>query len=223
MSVKNTTENIYEDLRDKIMNLEYKPGQTITEQEISKTYGVSRTPSRDILGRLKSSGLIESMPFKTSHVTLLDMDIIKQSIYMRVVLEKQIIKDAIKLINDKFIADMEYNLKLQELLLKRQFETKEFYDLDCQLHKLWYELTKNLFIWEKIEKAQVHYKRFKMLDILEVKNFKDIYKDHKELIEAIKDKNIEKIDKVISDHLYSGIKRLQELIQGEFSEYFKKN
>ncbi len=222
MSVKNNTENIYEDLKEKIMNLEYKPGQTITEQEISNIYGVSRTPSRDILNKLSSTGLIESVPFKSSYVSLLDMDIIKQSIYMRIVLEKQIIKDAVRLIDDKFIAEMEYNLKLQELLLKREFETKEFYDLDCQLHKLWYELTKNIFIWEQIEKAQIHYKRFKMLDILEVKNFKAIYEDHKELVDAIKDKNVEKVEEIISEHLYSGIKRLQNLIQGEFESYFNK-
>ncbi|MGL5545061.1 MAG: GntR family transcriptional regulator, partial [Cetobacterium sp.] len=49
MSTKNNTENIYEELKEKIMNLEYKPGQVITEQEISTKYGVSRTPSRDIL------------------------------------------------------------------------------------------------------------------------------------------------------------------------------
>ncbi len=222
MSVRNSTENIYEDLKEKIMNLEYKPGQIITEQEISKTYGVSRTPSRDILRKLNSIGLVESEPFKSSYVSLLDMDIIRQSIYMRVVLEKQIIKDAIEMMNDKFIAEMEYNLKLQELLLKREFETKEFYDLDCQLHKLWYELTKNIFIWEQLEKAQIHYKRFKMLDILEVKNFKAIYEDHKKLVDAIKDKNVEKVEEIIKEHLYSGIKRLQELIQGEFSQYFKK-
>lgn len=222
MSVRNSTENIYEDLKEKIMNLEYKPGQIITEREISKTYGVSRTPSRDILRKLNSIGLVESEPFKSSYVSLLDMDIIRQSIYMRVVLEKQIIKDAIEMMNDKFIAEMEYNLKLQELLLKREFETKEFYDLDCQLHKLWYELTKNIFIWEQLEKAQIHYKRFKMLDILEVKNFKAIYEDHKKLVDAIKDKNVEKVEEIITEHLYSGIKRLQELIQGEFSQYFKK-
>ncbi|MCQ8212049.1 GntR family transcriptional regulator [Cetobacterium somerae] len=222
MSVKNNTENIYEDLKEKIMNLEYKPGQTITEQEISNIYGVSRTPSRDILNKLSSTGLIESVPFKSSYVSLLDMDIIKQSIYMRIVLEKQIIKDAVRLIDDKFIADMEYNLKLQELLLKREFETKEFYDLDCQLHKLWYELTKNIFIWEQIEKAQIHYKRFKMLDILEVKNFKAIYEDHKMLVEVIKEKNTDKIEEIISEHLFSGINRLQNLIHGEFENYFNK-
>ena len=83
-------------------------------------------------------------------------------------------------------------------------------------------LTKNIFIWEQLEKAQIHYKRFKMLDILEVKNFKAIYEDHKKLVDAIKDKNVEKVEEIIKEHLYSGIKRLQELIQGEFSQYFKK-
>ena len=61
-----------------------------------------------------------------------------------------------------------------------------------------------------------------MLDILEVKNFKAIYEDHKKLVDTIKEKNVAQVEKIITEHLYSGIKRLQELIQGEFSQYFKK-
>ena len=220
MSTKNNTENIYEELKEKIMNLEYKPGQIITEQEISTKYGVSRTPSRDILSKLNSAGLIESVPFKSSYASLLDMDIIKQSIYMRIVIELQVIKDVIEILDDRFIAQMEYNLKLQELLLKREFEPKEFYELDCEFHKAWFAATNKLFVWEQIEKAQIHYKRFKMLDIIGVRNFDAIYEDHKMLVEIIKEKNVKKVEKVIKAHLNSGINRLQELINGEFSHYF---
>lgn len=58
MSGKNNTEVTYEDLKKRIMNLEYKPGQIITEQELCDKYGVSRTPNRDIIHKLKSNGLV---------------------------------------------------------------------------------------------------------------------------------------------------------------------
>lgn len=222
MSGKNNTEIIYEDLQNKIMNLEYKPGQIITEQEICDKYGVSRTPSRDIISKLKSAGLIESIPFKSSYVTPLDMDIIKQSIYMRVAIEKTVIRDVMLMKDERFIAELEYNLKLQELLLKKEFEPEEFYSLDCEFHKSWFKITKNLFIWEQLEKAQVHYRRFRMLDIVEVKNFQAIYEDHKSMVEIIKNCEYGKLEEIVNKHLHSGIRRLQEFINGEFATYFYK-
>ncbi|MGL4252996.1 MAG: GntR family transcriptional regulator [Fusobacteriaceae bacterium] len=222
MSEKNNSERIYEDLENKIMNLEYKPGQIITEQEICEKYGVSRTPSRDIMHKLKSTGLIQSIPFKSSYVTLLDMDIIKQSIYMRIAIEKSVIRDIMDMKDDRFLAELEYNLKLQELLLRKKFEPEEFYELDCEFHKLWFSATKNIFVWEQIEKAQIHYRRFRMLDIVEVKNFKAIYEDHKKIVEIIKECEYEQLDEIVKKHLHSGIKRLQEFIGGEFANYFYK-
>lgn len=220
MSGKNNSEIIYADLENKIMNLEYKPGQIITEQEICEKYGVSRTPSRDIMHKLKSTGLIQSIPFKSSYVALLDMSIIKQSIYMRVAIEKSVIQDIMDRRDERFIAELEYNLKLQELLLKKNFEPEEFYRLDCEFHRLWFNATQNLFVWEQIEKAQIHYRRFRMLDIVEIKNFQAIYEDHKEIVEIIKKCRYEELDKIVKSHLHSGIKRLQEFIDGEFANYF---
>lgn len=141
---------------------------------------------------------------------------------MRVAIEKSVIQDVINLKDERFIAELEYNLKLQELLLKKKFEPEEFYKLDCKFHKLWFDMTKNNFVWEQIEKAQVHYRRFRMLDIVEVKNFQAIYEDHKEIVEIIKNCEHEKLDRIVKSHLHSGIKRLQDFIQGEFANYFYK-
>lgn len=222
MLSKNNTEMIYEDLEQKIMNLEYKPGQIITEQEICDKYGVSRTPSRDIIQKLKSTGLIKCIPFKYSYVNLLDMSRIKQSIYMRTAIEKDVIKDVMRINDERFIVELEYNLKLQELLLKKEFHPEEFYKLDCEFHRLWFEITGNLFVWEQIEKAQVCYRRFRMLDIVEIKNFNSIYEDHKKIVELIKAQKYEKMEEQITSHLKSGIKRLEKQIDGEFAEYFCK-
>lgn len=222
MSNKTNTEKIYRELEKEILNLEYKPGQVITEHEISNKYKISRTPCRDILQKLKMSGLIESIPFKSNYVALLDLDIINQSIYMRMAIETMIVKDTMKNLNEKLIAELDYNLKLQELLLKSDFTTEEFYELDCEFHKIMYRATGNLFIWEQIQKAQVHYHRFRMLDIVAVKNFEAIFQDHKKLLETIKFRKFEELEKIIDTHIYSGIRRLKDKINTEFSDYFIK-
>lgn len=221
MSKQTNTELIAKELEEKILNLEYKPGQIITEHEISNKYNISRTPCRDIFQKLKSEGLIDYIPFKSNFISLLDFEIIKQSIFMRTTLEKEIIKQFTTSATPKDLLYLEYNLQLQELLIKTDFMPNEFYKLDCEFHKIWFNATNNLFIWEQIDKAQAQYKRFRMLDIVEVRNFEAIVEDHKALVFFIKNKDYINLDEHIISHLNSGIKRLKEKISSELSLYFK--
>ena len=46
-------EKIYQSLRREIINLTFKPGQSVTEEELSKRFQVSRTPVREAFIRLQ--------------------------------------------------------------------------------------------------------------------------------------------------------------------------
>ena len=46
-------ESIYNVLKERILFLEYKPGQILNENVLAKEFGVSRTPMREILNRLE--------------------------------------------------------------------------------------------------------------------------------------------------------------------------
>ncbi|SET38290.1 DNA-binding transcriptional regulator, GntR family [Natronincola peptidivorans] len=213
-------EDVYKNLEKDILNLTIKPGQILTEQDICERYNISRTPSRDVLQRLNNSGLVVTIPYKANYVSLLDMDRIHQFIYMRIAIETMVIRDAIKMLDDRLVAGLEYNLKLQEALLKSDFTTEEFYKIDGELHKVWFKATNKLIVWEQIQKLQVHYTRFRMLDIVAVKNFQAIYEDHVELVDIIKNKKIDCIEAFVNKHLNSGIERLGHRIYTEFADYF---
>src|SRR5690606_11467686 len=55
---------VYEALRDRILEGELSPGEFIREQEVSEAMGVSRTPVREALGRLASEGFLERIPHR---------------------------------------------------------------------------------------------------------------------------------------------------------------
>lgn len=57
-------DDVYEMLKSDILNLTVKPGQVLTEQEICEKYNISRTPSRDVLQRLRNDGLVVAIPYK---------------------------------------------------------------------------------------------------------------------------------------------------------------
>lgn len=217
------SEDVYKSLEKDILNLKIKPGQILTEQEICEKYNISRTPSRDVLQRLKNAGLVFTIPYKANYVSLLDMDSIRQFIYMRIAIETAVIKDVIKILDDKLIAELEENLRLQETLLNSDFTAEQFYKIDGSFHKVWFNATDKLIVWEQIQKLQVHYTRFRMLDIVAVKNFQAIYEDHKKLVTIIKSKNNDEVEVFVREHLNSGIVRLGDRIYTEFADYFIHN
>ncbi|MCZ7542999.1 MAG: GntR family transcriptional regulator [Anaerolineae bacterium] len=49
---------VYNSLKERIMNLTYRPGQPLVEVELADEFGVSRTPIREALQRLENEGML---------------------------------------------------------------------------------------------------------------------------------------------------------------------
>ena len=90
---KNRGDYIFDMLKQEILSLELKPGQAISENEICSRFDVSRTPVRDALRRLQEQGFVNTIPYSGTYVTLLNLDDIRQMIYMRVAVELMVMRD----------------------------------------------------------------------------------------------------------------------------------
>ena len=64
------SERAYAYIRDGIYSEQFKPGQTITEDEVASVVGVSRTPVREAIRRASADGLLEQLEgFRRARVT----------------------------------------------------------------------------------------------------------------------------------------------------------
>lgn len=77
----------YDHIKARIMNLEYKPGQNITDREIAEELNISRTPVREALRLLEHEGLIVSQPRRGWRVYSLSLEDIQEIFDIKVVLE----------------------------------------------------------------------------------------------------------------------------------------
>ena len=60
---------VYQTIRERILYLEYKPGQILNEKVLAKEFGVSRSPIKDVLNRLKWEEFVRVIPRTGSMVT----------------------------------------------------------------------------------------------------------------------------------------------------------
>lgn len=217
-----TSVAIYNMLKDEILNLTIKPGQQLSENEVCDRFQVSRTPVRTAFQRLKDRGLLLIVPYKSTTATLLNFDQIDQLIYMRIAVESMVLRDFMQTVDRMTLEKVRYNIRRQEILLTSEFEANQFYEIDSKLHSIWFDYTHKESLWRSIQRSQVNYTRFRMLDIVAMQNFNQIYAEHIELFDAILAKDAAAIEPLIRRHLYGGVNRLGDRIHKEFGDYFVK-
>lgn len=85
--------DIYNQLRMQILNLEIEPGERLSENTLSIQMNASRPMVRDALSRLAEEGYIVVYPQRGTEVTLLDAERIKQAVFSYTVLEQAMIEE----------------------------------------------------------------------------------------------------------------------------------
>ena len=93
---KYTTSQIYQMLRQMIMDFDLFPGTRVTETELADLFKVSRTPIREALQRLEVEGLVQIKPKQGCFIRPVDIELISEYYDVRVALEGMAIELACK-------------------------------------------------------------------------------------------------------------------------------
>jgi DNA-binding GntR family transcriptional regulator len=101
-------------LRQLILRLNLKPGEVLSENELSLKLGVSRTPVREAFIRLSEEGLVDIFPQRGTIVAPIRMSEIKEAQFLREILETAIVRRAAENIQPNFLQRIEVNLVKQE-------------------------------------------------------------------------------------------------------------
>ena len=88
-----TSVDVYNSLKHDILYLNLRPGDMISELEICKQYGISRTPARDAIKALVAEGLLEVRPHVGTFISLIDLSKVSDSVFIREVLEQAVLKE----------------------------------------------------------------------------------------------------------------------------------
>jgi len=71
--------DVYTRLRDAIVDGTFEPGEQLKDGELAEWLGVSRTPIREALLRLGTSGLVVAIPGRSTTVTAIDADAVRDA------------------------------------------------------------------------------------------------------------------------------------------------
>ncbi|MGL5023628.1 MAG: GntR family transcriptional regulator [Cetobacterium sp.] len=214
-------EHAYRTLKEKIMNLELEPGQSISESEIAEWFSLSRTPVREILMKLKDEHLIEVIPQKGTYVSLINLDLVREGTFVRSVLESEVLKLACNGIEDDFKKKLDMNIFQYEYIVDEENSKAEKHHLDKRFHEIIFDSVGMSNIWESIQKLSTHYNRVRVLSEIQSTD-RHILEEHKRIIEIITNKEYDKVEEIIETHIKKPMDKWKKLYAdgSEFKRYF---
>ena len=177
-------------LRTQIVNLSLPPESALVEQDVASILGISKTPVREAIIRLSREGLVQVVPKSGSYVTAINLDRYLEACFIRANLETGCVKRLAA--QGVGLADQ---LKLKALLTEQknaaeQNDDIQFFELDEELHRRFFELAGLSGVWEILNAAKAELDRVRHLKRLFGIRQRDlVIEEHTALVDAIIDRN----------------------------------
>lgn len=220
-----SSEDIYLDLCNKIENLEYMPGESISENELCEHYGTSRHMVRGAFAMLRQRRLLEVYPQRGSFVSLIDMEYISDILYLRESIEQEAVQRVIdKGLAGKVCSCLEANLQQQKTCLEDQldqFPNSEFHRLDSEFHGYILEAAGKKNIMEMLADPYIHFRRWRNLELRSLMRVKELLKQHEAILNDLRREDRIAVRRSLHTHIDT-IELFAPVCEKTKNEYFYK-
>lgn len=191
---------VYELLREKILTVQLKPGESINERWLADWLGVSRTPIREAINRLSANGLIAIVPNVGTSVSLINVAKVEEFNLIRTSLETMIVR----LAAERFDGDADALLRD---LIDRQIATLQAPDLienivvDTEFHRAIAGISGLSATWAILQHAMDEILRVRHLSVRLPRPLREPIDEHFAILEALRTRDPDRCEQAMKAHL----------------------
>lgn len=193
-------------LMDWIMDGKLKMGEKLNTEELARQLGVSRMPIREALKSLEKMGLAESIPYVGVKLVSLEQEDVLQIYLMRQLLEPLAAGEACKKITEEQIHELEeIHKEYIPIVEADEIDAKKLYLQNRKFHFAIYSISEMDRVCAMIESLWDTLSFFKLIygrDVIKNTNGgKNMIAEHQGYIDALKDRDAERLKKSLYDTL----------------------
>ena len=147
----------YDELHGQILTMQLMPGQAILVQDLATQLGMSRTPIREAVARLRQEGLVTTVMRKGIVVTWLSPEEMRELYELMEGVEGTAVKLATERASEAMLDTLEASIVDQERALLND-DIQAWVAADARLHDLIIEAAENKRIaaWARTVNSQMH-------------------------------------------------------------------
>lgn len=192
----------YNFIKDKILSLEYEPGQPLRETELSNEMGMSRTPIRVALTSLTADGFVEELGARTNIVSRVTADSFIQIYQIREALEMLCASVAPYRWNDeKELEDLKNVLsEMTQMSREPAVNSHKFLSADREFHAMLAKMTRNDLLVNEMMNIYDLYWRYNYYSLF-YNRANRIVQEHNQILIAVSQRDVALAKEAMHNHL----------------------
>lgn len=195
-----TRARVYAILRDAIVSAEFEPGQRLSESELAQRLGVSRTPIREALVRLRDDRLVEIVPQLGTYVSRISRQAIDDAQFVREALEGAAVRIAATRARPADVAALDAVIAHQREAF-RESDIDRFYLFDDELHRSLCDLSGHGVAWSLSQRASGHLNRIRRLSMTLPDYIDEMIEEHVVVVDAVRRGEPGEAEHALREHL----------------------
>ncbi|WP_321329451.1 GntR family transcriptional regulator [uncultured Ilyobacter sp.] len=194
-------ERVYEILKKMIIDGEISPEEKIVETEYAEKFQISRTPLREAIRMLELEGYVESHSKGGVIVKNCTKEDVEEIYKIRIALEGIILEEVIKKSSQSDIKKLENIIKETKKIMVENKNNDDVFKLFSKFNNTLYSIANMTRVEDLIRNMNLYLKRFRKMAVEDFERKKQASDDHVELVNAIKEKDINKALEINKIHL----------------------
>ena len=215
-------ETAYRIIRDKIIYLDLKPGEALSDRVLAEELEMSRTPVREALIILSTTNMVVLRPQSGTFVAPIDVKRMAAEQFLRYVLEKEILTLTCQHMDEPLKQRYRENLYLYHFYRYDSSESldreKRLLELDNEFHRIAFATVGREDNFFYIMDTMQHIERLRSLSLTTMTD-DHVYSDHQRIVDALSEGDLKTALYWLEIHMNRYQESIKE-IQAQFPQYF---
>lgn len=213
-----TSSEVFEHLRARIIRGEWLPGRRVSENEVARELGMSRTPVREAFIRLRQEGLLQVFPQSGTVVSPISLDEVQDCQFLRETLECRTVALAAERCTVADAADLKRLLD-QQLDYCSAGREAEFVQADDEMHRRLVAISGRTAIWRVVRDAKAQLDRVRHLSLQNPTWIERNVDEHRAIVACVAAHDPAGAEAAMRKHLRNVFQSI-ERISAEHGEFF---
>jgi DNA-binding GntR family transcriptional regulator len=209
--LRDQTNQVHQELRQRILDGIFKPSESLTEVSLAAELGVSRNTVRKALLKLENENLVIIEENKRARVRWFTADEVMQYLEVRELLEGFVIRQSLPFLSKTDFAEMQAILKEMKKCLEAR-DLMQYSQHNWRFHDAVYRVCPNRPAVDMIMVIKNQLKRYNIKTILVQGRGEDSLEEHGRILAALEERNADKAEKLMRRH----IANLREVLKNHF-------
>lgn len=191
---------LFENLRSAIVEMRLKPGEALSEKDISLRYGVSRQPVREAFIKLSEAGLLEIRPSRGTYVRKISVREVADARFVREAIECSLVKHAAMSASDDDVRRLYALIDDQEAAADND-DFASFNRKDDAFHRTIAGIVNCNYAQRTVEGARNQIDRVRFQSLEEVTPLSRLIQQHRDITASIQARDQDRAEQNMRAHL----------------------